>query len=122
MGKFEIALQQLELAQRELVAANPSDFESLERLGKNRGAAINAILELVEDTEPSIDQLERLKRIHLGGILSVERIRGARQAFREELARLSQQGQLLAGYQIGSKSEASSGPDSGSNGGPATPS
>ena len=118
MRNLEIALQRLELAQRELVAANPSDFESLGQLGKNRGLAIDAVLELIEDSEPSANQLDRLKRVCLGGILSVERIRGARQAVREELARLNQQGQVLAGYRIGSKSESKS----DSNSGPATPS
>ena len=105
MRKMESVLQALELAQRELVAANPSDFESLQRLGQNRGAAIDALLSSMNDAELSTEQLDRLKRVHLGGILSVERIRGARQAVREELVGLSQQGKLLAGYQIGSKSD-----------------
>ncbi len=102
MCNVEMILQQLELAQRELVAVNPSDFESLERLGRNRGAAIDAVLALIADSRLSTGQLDRLKRVYLGGILSVERILGARQIIREELLGLNQQGHLLAGYQIGS--------------------
>ena len=104
MRNVENALQQLELAQGELAAGNPSDFESLEQLGRNRGLAIDAVLDLIENSELNRDQLDRLKRVYLGGILSVVRISGARQAFREELSRLSQEGHLIAGYQIGSNS------------------
>ena len=102
MRNVELALQQLELAQKELVGGNPSDFDSLERLGRNRGLAIDAVLELIENPGLTADQMDRLKRVHVGGILSVERIRGERQAVREELSRLSQQGHLLSGYQSGS--------------------
>jgi hypothetical protein len=104
MRDVENALQQLELAQRELMGGNPSDFDNLERLGRNRGLAIDAVLELVENPGLTAEQLDRLKRVHLGGILSVERIRAERQAVREELSRLSQQGRVLSGYQSGSTS------------------
>ena len=102
MRDVELALQQLELAQRELVGGNPSDFDSLERLGRNRGLAIDAVLELIENPGLTAEQLDRLKRVHASGILCVERIRGARQSVREELSRLSQQGRVLSGYQSGS--------------------
>ena len=110
MRNVENALQQLELAQRELVAGNPSDFDRLERLGRNRGLAINAVLELIESPGLNAEQLDRLKRIHLGGILSVERIRGERQAVRDELSRLNQEGRVLSGYQSGSTSGPTSEP------------
>lgn len=109
MCNVENALQQLELAQRELVGENPSDFDSLERLGRNRGLAIDAVLELIENPGLTADQLDRLKRVHLGGILSVERIRSERQAVREELSRLSQQGRVLSGYLSGATSGSTSG-------------
>ena len=118
MRNVENALQQLELTQRELVAGNPSDFDSLEQLGRNRGLAIDAVLELIENSGLNMDQLDRLKRVYLGGILNMERIRGARQAIRDELSRLSRQGHLVAGYQTGSNSESNSeskcGPNCGS--------
>lgn len=105
MRDVELALQQLELAQRELVGENPSDFNSLERLGRDWGLAIDAVLELIENPGLTAEQLDRLKRVHVSGILCVERIRGARQAVREELSRLSQQGRVLSGYQSGSTPE-----------------
>ena len=116
MHIVEIALQQLELTQRELVGANPSDFESLEQLGRNRGIAIDAVLELIEAPGLTADQLDRVKRVHLGGILCVQRIRGERQVVREELSRLSQQGHVLSGYLSGS----TSGSTSESTAGPTT--
>ena len=102
MPNVETALQTLELAQRELVAANPSDFESLERVGRIRGLAIDAVLELVDIPGLTPAQLDRVKRVQLGGILCIERIRNERQNVRDELSRLSQQGHVLSGYRSGS--------------------
>ena len=87
------------------MAAYPGDFESLERLGRNRALAIDGVLELIENPGLTADQLDRVKRVYLGGVLTVERIRGERQAVREELSLLSQRGRVLSGYQHGSTSD-----------------
>ena len=102
MRSVEAVLEALELAQTELVAAYPGDFQSLDRLARNRASVIDELLELMEDPGLTADQLDKLKRIYLGGILAVERIRGERQIVREELSLLSQQGRVLSGYRHGS--------------------
>lgn len=102
MRSVEAALQALEHAQTELVAAYPGDFECLHRLGRNRAAAIGTLLELTQKQGLSAGQLDRIKRIYLGGILATERIRGQRQIVRDELSLLSKQGKVLSGYRHGS--------------------
>jgi hypothetical protein len=102
MPDLEAALQELETAQRELVAENPEDFGSLSLVAQRRSQALDSVLALLETAEPSAVQLGRLKRVHLGGILSVERIRLAREGIREEVADLSRQERVISGYRAGS--------------------
>jgi hypothetical protein len=60
---------------------------------------------MMQNMAPTEDQLTRLKRVHLGGLLSMARIRAARQAIRQELASVSQQARVISGYQAGSITE-----------------
>src|SRR4051794_10450063 len=102
MNPLELAIHHLERTHRALVAENPSYFVSLDRAARNRCLAIEAVTALLENCEPTPDQLTRLNRIALSGILSIERIRLARQEVREELASLGQEGRILSGYCAGS--------------------
>ena len=103
MPDLEQAIQDLELAHQELLAGNPADFAHLERATAGRAVAIDSVLPLIDGVTAS--QLTRLKHIHLGGSLSLERIRLARQGVRKELASLSQEARVLSGYHAGSTTQ-----------------
>jgi hypothetical protein len=105
MPDLEHAIQDLELAHQELLAANPSDFADLERASKCRGAAINSVLASVDEPDVTPGQLARIQDIHQGGSISLERIRLARQGLRKELASLSQQARVVSGYHAGSTTQ-----------------
>lgn len=98
MSELEQGLQALERAHQILVAEDPSDFGRLEQAVRGRGLAMEAVLGLFPASCPSAGQLARLKRIHLSGILTTERIRLARQALCAELSALTQQSHVLSGY------------------------
>ncbi len=105
MITLDQALAELELTHHELVSENPADFDKLEVLVRGRALAVEALLALMQHSELAPAQVARLKRVHLGGLLSLERIRFARRAVREELASLSQQGRVLSGYLSGSSTQ-----------------
>ncbi|MEO8126737.1 MAG: hypothetical protein ABJF23_08595 [Bryobacteraceae bacterium] len=103
MPPLEAALQALETAQAQLMAAYPGDFARLETLGQIRAEAMKNLLQLTDHSAWSPDQLARLKRVHLGGILAVQRISAERQFLCEELSLLNQQSQVVSGYRNGSQ-------------------
>jgi hypothetical protein len=105
MPDLEEAIQDLELAHQELLAANPADFAHLERATAGRAAAINSVLTLVNEPGVTPGQLARIQQVHLGGALSLERVRLARQGLRKELASLSQEARVLSGYHAGSTTQ-----------------
>jgi hypothetical protein len=105
MPDLEQAIQDLELAHQELLAGSPADFAELERATSDRAAAIDTVLALVNEPRVTPGQLARLQHIHLGGSLSLERIRQARQGLRNELASLSQEARVLSGYHAGSTTQ-----------------
>ena len=102
MPDLEAVIRELEAAQRDIVAENPEDFGALSVVARRRALALDSVVALLKTIEPSTVQLGRLKRIHLGGILSVERIRLAREGVREEVADLSRQERVISGYRSGS--------------------
>jgi hypothetical protein len=95
---LEQAIEDLEKANRDLVAEDPGALERVERAARNRAQAIDRVVALIAAGHPTISQLGRLKRIHLNGILSMQRIEIARQAIREDLSSLIHQGHALSGY------------------------
>ena len=105
MTGLEQAIRSLELAHRELVGEYPADFVRVGGAVRGRSLAIDSLLELLKGSELTAAEMGRLQGIHLGGILSMERIRVVRQIIREELVDLSQQGRVLSGYQAGSITE-----------------
>jgi hypothetical protein len=105
MPDLEQAIQDLELVHQDLLAANPADFSHLARAAGGRAAAINSVLALVNEPGVTQGQLARLQQIHLGGSLSLERIRLARHGLRKELASLSQEARVVSGYHVGSTTQ-----------------
>src|SRR3954469_14685161 len=102
MNNLESEIQRLERAHQRLVAENPGDFAALAAVSQERALAIESVSEMLDKSEPTPDQLARLNRIHLSGILSLQRIRLARQEVREELTCLSREARVLSGYHAGS--------------------
>jgi hypothetical protein len=102
MDDLEQAVQTLERVHRDLTSHGPDDFEGLERAVRNRAASLDSVLALMTNVPPSDDQVARLKRVHLGGLLSIARIQAARQALRQELASVSQRARVISGYHAGS--------------------
>jgi hypothetical protein len=98
LNNLEQAIEELEKANQALAAEDPGALEQMECAARKRAQAIDSVVALLAAGQPTISQLGRLRRIHLSGILSMRRIEIAREAIREDLSSLIQQGHALSGY------------------------